>query len=228
MSTRIAIRVIEDIVTPSLLALFVLLGLGLMYWFPIRRWYRHWGATDADIERTMFGDAEVSPATYETSLAVTVDAPAVDIWPWLVQMGFRRGGLYSYDWLDRLFGFLDAPSAERILSEYQQLKVGDVIPVGRGAGFPVKALEPFRTLVLGGESDGAQWMWQLGLYPVNGRLTRLVSRNRAHIPRTVGSTLFMCVLEPAAFIMTRKMLLGLKRRAEATAAQKHDATMHAA
>ena len=211
--------------TPGLVAFFMLLGVGLMYWIPIRRWYRYWGATDAEIERAMLGDAEVPSATYETTLAVTVDAPAADIWPWLVQMGYRRGGLYSYDWLDRLFGFLDAPSAERILPDFQRLEVGDVIPVGRGAGFPVKALEPFRTLVLGSESDGAQWMWQLGLYPVNGRLTRLVSRNRGHIRRTVGSTLFMCVLEPAAFIMTRKMLLGLKRRAEAAAAQRHDAAM---
>ena len=133
-------------------------------------------------------------------------------------MGYRRGGLYSYDWLDRLFGFLDAPSAERILPEFQRLEVGDVIPVGRGGGFPVKALEPFRALVLGGETDGFHWTWQFGLYPVDERRTRLVSRNRARLPRTVGSTLFMCVLEPAAFIMTRKMLLGLKRRAEATAA----------
>jgi len=143
-------------------------------------------------------------------------------------MGYRRGGLYSYDWLDRLFGFLDAPSAERVLVEFQRLKVGDVIPVGRGAGFPVKAIEPFRTLVLGGDTNGFQWTWQFGLYLVNGRLTRLVSRNRAHIPTTVGSTLFMCVLEPAAFVMTRKMLLGLKHRAEAAAAQNHDAAKHAA
>ena len=111
-----------DIVTADLLALFVLIGLGLIYWFPIRRWYRHWGATDAEIERAMLGDAEVPGATYETTLAVTVDAPAADIWPWLVQMGYRRGGLYSYDWLDRLFGFLDAPSAERILPEFQRLR----------------------------------------------------------------------------------------------------------
>ncbi len=214
--------------TPGLVTLVIVLGVGLTYWIPIRRWYRHWGATDAEIERAMLGDAEVPRATYETTLAVTVDAPAADIWPWLLQMGYRRGGLYSYDWLDRLFGFLDAPSAERVLPEFQRLEVGDVIPVGRGAGFPVKAFEPFRTLVLAGESDGFQWMWQFGLYPVDERRTRLVSRNRAHVPRTVGSTLFMSVLEPAAFIMTRKMLLGLKRRAEARAALKHDATTPAA
>ena len=218
----------EVIVTRSLLTLLVLPGLGLLYWFPIRRWYRYWGATRAEIERDMPGDAEVPRAIYETTLAVTVDAPPADIWPWLVQLGYRRGGLYSYDWLDRLFGFLDAPSAEAILPEFQQLAVGDVIPVGRGAGFPVSALEPFRALVLSGESEGFRWTWQFGLYPIDERRTRLVSRNRARMARTAGSTLFMCLLEPAAFIMTRRMLLGLKRRAETTGAQQHDAAKPAA
>ena len=213
--------------TEELVALSVLIGLGLIYWFPIRRGFRCWGATDAEVERPMVGDPEVAIPNYATTLAVTVDAPPADIWPFLVQMGYRRGGLYSYDWLDRLFGFLDAPSAERVLPEFQQLGVGNVIPIGRCAGFPVKAIEPLRTLVLGGETDGLEWMWQLGLYPVNERRTRLVSRNRARIPRTVGSTLFMCALEPAAFIMTRKMLLGLKRRAEAAAASR-DLAAHAA
>jgi hypothetical protein len=212
----------------TLLTLLAMLGLGLIYLFPIRRWYRHWGASEAETRRAMPGDAEVPIPTYETTLAVTVDAPPADIWPWLAQMGYRRGGLYSYDWLDRGFGFLDAPSAERILPQFQRLEVGDVIPVGRGNGFPVKAIEPFHTLVLGGETDGFRWTWQFGLYPVDDARTRLVSRNRAHVPRTVSSTLFMCALEPAAFIMTRKMLLGLKRRAEATAAQKPDVTIHAA
>jgi len=128
----IAVLVMEDIVTPGFVALCMLLGVGLMYWIPIRRWYRYWGATDAEIEQAMLGDAEVPSATYKTTLAVTVDAPTADIWPWLVQMGYRRGGLYSYDWLDRLFGFLDAPSAEHVLPEFQRLEVGDVIPVSRG------------------------------------------------------------------------------------------------
>ena len=127
----------------------------------------------------MPGDSDASGAGYETTLAITIDAPAPAIWPWLVQMGYRRGGLYSYDWLDRACGFLDAPSATRILPEFQQLHAGDVVPVGRGGGFPVRIVDPCRALVLGGESDGALWLWQLGLYPVNSRQTRLVSRNRA-------------------------------------------------
>jgi hypothetical protein len=110
-------------VTPNLLTFCVLLGLGLMYWFPIRRWYLRWGATGAEIERSMLGDAGVPHTTYVTTLAVTVEAPAADIWPWLVQLGYRRGGLYSYDWLDRLFGFLDAPSAERIIPEFHDSRL---------------------------------------------------------------------------------------------------------
>ena len=195
----------------------------------LRKRCLYWGATATEIERVMPGDAAIPDATYDTTLAITIDAPPADIWPWLVQMGYRRGGLYSYDWLDRLFGFLDAPSAERVLPEHQRLAVGDVIPIGRGDGFPVAAIEPQRSMVLGGETgDGFHWVWQFGLYPLDERRTRLVSRNRARLPRTLGSTLFMCALEPAAFIMTRRMLLGLKRRAERLATARREAAAHAA
>ncbi len=189
--------------------------LAVLYWFPIRRWFSRWGTTPADLTRVMSGDAAVVDPTYAATLAVTVDAKPADIWPWLVQMGYQRGGLYSYDWLDRLFGYLDRPSANRILPECQQLTVGDEIPVGRGGGFPVTAIEPYRALVLGGNGDGAQWVWQFGLYPLDEKRTRLVSRNSVRVSFTLGSWLFMRVIEPAAFLMTRRMLLGLKRRAEA-------------
>ena len=172
------------------------------------------GHDAADLTRVMPGDADVVDPNYAATLAVTVEAKPADIWPWLVQIGYQRGGLYSYDWLDRLFGYLDRPSANRILSEYQALKVGDIIPVGRGGGFPVTAIEPYRALVLGGKGDGFQWVWQFGLYPLDGKRTRLVSRNSVRVPSTLGSWLFMRAIEPAAFLMTRRMLLGIKRRAE--------------
>jgi hypothetical protein len=186
----------------------------------LREWYLRWGATDEEIARPMAGDLDIPNPTYSTTLAVTVDVSPKYIWPWLLQMGFRRGGLYSYDWLDRLFGYLDRPSATDILAEFQELKVGDEIPLGRGPGFPVKAVEPYRTLVLGGAGDGFAWTWQFGLFPLDGTRTRLISRNSVRHPRTVGSCLFMRVLEPAAFVMTRRMLLGLKKRAERLAASE--------
>jgi len=203
---------------PGLAMLTTLFVLSLLYWYPARRRLRRWGATDADLARAMPGDGELHVHTHEMTTAVTVEAPPEAVWPWLVQMGYRRGGLYSYDWLDRLFGYLDAPSAERILPEFQGLRAGDEIPLGRGPGFPVRIVESRRALVLAGNADGFAWAWQFGLYPVDARRTRLVSRNRVRPPATPSARIGMWVLEPAAFIMTRRMLLGIKRRAEQLAA----------
>ena len=209
--------------------ILISLALAILYWFPIRHWCGRWGASAADLTRDMPGDAHIADPTYSTTLAVTVDALPEHIWPWLVQMGYQRGGLYSYDWLDRLFGFLDRPSANCILPQFQRLEVGDEVPIGRGAGFPVKAIEANRAIVLGGEGDGHfAWVWQFGLYPADTTRTRLVSRNTARVPGTVGSWLFMRLLEPAAFIMTRRMLLGLKDRAEDLAAHERTRSISAA
>jgi hypothetical protein len=132
-----------------------------------------------------------------------------------VQIGYQRGGLYSYDWLDRLFGYLDRPSATRILPEFQHLAVGDHIPLGRGPSWPVAVLEPNRALVLDMRNlGGFDWVWQFGLYPVDQNRTRLVSRSRV-CTKTVWARLATYAIEPAGFVMTRRMLLGLKQRAEA-------------
>jgi hypothetical protein len=156
---------------------------GLLYWFPIRRWFCRWGSSEVDLARKMPGD--ITNATYSATLAVTIKSSPEHVWPWLVQMGYRRGGLYSYDWLDRLFGYLDRPSANRILPEFQRLKAGDEIPIGRGGGFPVRSVDTGRALVLGGEGDGSAWVWQFALYPIAESRTRegctnpdLVSRPR--------------------------------------------------
>ena len=181
----------------------------------LSRWCRTWGATDDELGRAMHGDRFVALPSYETTLGAMINTAPSAIWPWLVQMGYRRGGLYSYDWLDRLFGYLDAPSAERILPECQSLAVDDEIPIGCGGGFRVRAIEPFRSLILGGQREDVEWSWELAVVPVGIDRTRLISRNRVWIPSRVGSWLMMLFIEPAAFLMTRKMLLGIKRRAEA-------------
>jgi hypothetical protein len=176
----------------------------------------------------MRGDAFVPDPNYTTTLAINVNAGPEHIWPWLMQMGYQRGGLYSYDWLDRLFGFLDRPSADRILPEFQKLNAGDVVPIGRGAAFPVAVVEDRRTLVLAGSNDSMQWGWELALYPAGAQRTRLISRNRARVPASLGWTVFMWILAPAAFIMTRAMLRGLKRRAERLAAGERSDLVNAA
>jgi hypothetical protein len=198
-----------------LLTLFAIAMLAVLYWFPMRRWMSGWGATPSDLTRVMAGDVLLVNPTYAGTMAVTVDAAPEHIWPWLVQIGYRRGGLYSYDWLDRLFGYLDRPSATRILPEFQNLAVGDEIPLGRGPGWPVAAIEPNRALVLDMRNlGGFDWVWQFGLYAVDGNRTQLVSRSRVRT-RSVWARLATYAIEPAGFLMTRRMLLGLKQRAEA-------------
>ena len=206
--------------TPLLLGSIALPAVVVAYWLAVRPLFFRWGAPRADLARVMVGDGAVIDPAYSATLAVTVDARPEQVWPWLVQMGYRRGGLYSYDWLDRLFGYLDRSSADRVLPECQTLAVGDEIPMGRGQGFPVTALEPARALVLSGKGDGFAWAWQFGLFPLSDDRTRLVSRNSVRTPPTAAAWLFMRVIEPAAFLMTRRMLLGLKRRAEGLAASR--------
>ena len=201
--------------------LLMILTIAALYWFPLRRYFRRWGTTPDDLARVMPGDTFIVNPTHSATHAVTVDAPPDDIWPWLVQMGYQRGGLYSYDWLDRLFGILDRPSADRVLPDFQHLAVGDRILLGPGEKqkLTVAALEPFRALVLSYKEHGFGWVWQFGLYPLDNNRTRLVTRGAEHVPNTVGAWFFMRVMEPAAFVMTRRMLLGLKQRAEALRSQ---------
>jgi hypothetical protein len=195
----------------------VILALTMLYWFPIRRWMSRWGTTPLDLTRVMAGDSLLVDPMYSGTMAVTVNAPPEDIWPWLVQIGYQRGGLYSYDWLDRLFGYLDRPSATRILPEFQHLAVGDKIPLGRGPSWPVAVIEPGRALVLDMRNMSSfDWVWQFGLYTVDEKRTRLVSRSCVRT-QTVWARLFTYVIEPAGFLMTRRMLLGIKQRAEGLA-----------
>jgi hypothetical protein len=197
-----------------MLLTLAILAFALLYWFPMRRWMSRWGASPTDLARVMAGDALLPSWTYSGTLAVVVDARPEDIWPWLVQLGYQRGGLYSYDWLDRLVGYLDRPSATRILPEFQHLAVGDTIPLGRGPSWPVAVVEPGRALVLDMRNLGdIDWVWQFGLYPVAADRTQLVSRSRVR-GRTVWARLLTYLIEPAGFVMTRRMLLGIRERAQ--------------
>ena len=191
-----------------------------LYWFGIRRWMNRWGTTPSDRVRVMAGDALLADPTYTWTMAVVVDAPPEHIWPWLVQIGYQRGGLYSYDWLDQVFGYLDRPSATRILPEFQRLAAGDRIPMGRGPSWPVAIADANRALVLDMRNlGGFDWVWQFGLRPLDGTRTQLVSRSSVRT-KSVWARLATHAIEPAGFLMTRRMLLGVKQRAEALRAAR--------
>lgn len=190
-------------------------GLTAAYALLIRPWHLRWGARRAELEAVLPGDEVVSDPVYRTTRAVTVRAPVERVWPWLVQMGYQRGGLYSYDRLDRLFGYLDRPSATEILAEFQHLEAGDVIPLGKGPDWPVHSVEPNRALVLHPHSEDFNVSWAFVLTPEDSESTRLISRVRGSFSANALSTwVATLILEPVAFLMERSMLLGIKRRAE--------------
>ena|SRR6266566_4530244 len=190
----------------------------------IRPWYLRWGATDAEVHRPMPGDDLVPQPNHESTRAITIRTSAAEIWPWLVQMGQGRGGLYSYDWLENLIG-LQFSSADRIIPEFQHLQVGDIIPLEPGgSGYRVTSIDPNRLLVLGWtEQQDMTSSWVFMLHELDGEHTRLIVRWRASVnfkmsPLVILMSLF---INPVEFVMERKMLLGIKQRAERAIKSRH-------
>jgi hypothetical protein len=144
------------------------------YLLLIRPWHLTWGATDEEVRRPMPGDGIHATPSFSGTRAVTVEAGPEHIWPWLVQMGYRRAGFYSYDRLDND----GIPSADQIISEYQSLKVGDRVPMAASAYAEVLEMDPPHSMLWvfrgKGQWENATWAW--GLYEEDAGHTRLVSR----------------------------------------------------
>jgi hypothetical protein len=182
-----------------------------------------WGATPEEVGRTLPGDELLEEADIVATRAITIDAPASAVWPWLVQMGPGRGGAYTYDWIENLLG-LDMHSADQILPELQRLEVGDVMGTGTAGDSPVsgdmrvEVLEPER--LLSWRALNGKWVWTFALVPQGGG-TRLISRNRISMEdASLGQRLAMLAMEPGSLVMERKMLLGIKERAERLASDQ--------
>jgi hypothetical protein len=185
-----------------------------------RRVLRNWGATKAECAEYLPGDELVPDPAVTTTRAVTVEAPAEAIWPWLAQMGQDRAGMYSYDRLENLVG-LHIHSADAVQPQWQDLGPGDpvrLVPRGwlgldEGYTLTVARADPPHTLVLCDETWHS--IWSFHVVAIAPHLSRLISRSRA--PRSGGPLAVAAgVLDPITLMMTRRMLLGIKTRAEAT------------
>jgi hypothetical protein len=174
------------------------------YLLALRPWLRRWGATDEETQMPLPGDELVPTPAIDSTWAVTVDAPVRDVWPWLAQVGQDRGGFYSYETLENLAG-CEMRNADHIHAEWQHREVGDLVMVTPAVGITVARFEPNRALVLDGWGSFV-------LEPIDDRRTRLLSRSR--IPRGSVAWSYALLLEIPHFVMQRKMLLGIKQRAE--------------
>lgn len=186
-----------------------------------RPWYAHWGATKEEQRRTLPGDTIVTKPILETTRAITIHALPDAVWPWLVQLGQGRAGLYSYQKLENLIGCRIENLAE-IRPELQELVVGDKIRFGPD-GYPfqvVRSIDPGRCLILGSPPEDqsmiASWVFFLEL--TAGNHTRLIARNRMTYDRKPLNTVIWRVFtDPIYFFMERRMLIGIRDRAEAWA-----------
>jgi hypothetical protein len=204
-------------------------GSAVAYWYWVRPWYRTWGATQAEVDRALPGDDLVPNPQISFTHAITIAAPVTRVWPWIVQMGKDRAGFYSYERIENAMG-LDIHNANRIVPELQNLKVGDIFPLGPNNFGPLVAiLEPDRVMVLHGDTrtdanatfPGIQpgffmnVTWTFYVEPIADQASRLIERFKLDYNRSTQNTLYFGVfLEPGAFVMERKMLLGIKARAE--------------
>jgi hypothetical protein len=180
--------------------------------------HHRWGTTDAELETALPGDSPDRDPAFEVNHAITIDAPPSSVWPWLVQIGQDRGGFYSYDWLENLFG-LNIHSAERIHPEWQDRSEGDLVraaPVdwlggalGEDVGWRVTHLESERVMVL-------RWWGAFVLFPLSGDKTRMFVRSKVSDPKIPvwGAAISFATFELPHFIMERRMLIGIKQRVE--------------
>jgi hypothetical protein len=194
----------------------------------LRHWYNRWG-TQPDERTAVFpGDDLIPRPRLCSTRAVTIDAPVEEVWPWLAQIGQGRGGLYSYDVLENLIG-CDIHSSDDILDDDRDPAVGELVRMGpdRYPAYRVAVIEPRVGVALLGvdpvthqppevpvppDRTAASWAWRLWSLPHDR--CRLLARQRyAYPPR---QSVLWHLVEPISFVMERRMLLGIKHRAEAT------------
>ncbi|MDP1848573.1 MAG: hypothetical protein Q8K79_12340 [Solirubrobacteraceae bacterium] len=184
-------------------------ALAALYTRVLRTSILNWGATDRETSARLPGDELLEQADGVSTRAIDIEAPPGAVWPWLAQMGpSPRAGAYTYDWIENLLG-LDMHSAGGILAEFQHPEVGETFSLGSNR-MSMDRVESER--VLAWRSDDGNWVWTFVLEPRDGG-TRLISRNRFRLPSRVAR-IGMLPMEPGSLIMERKMLRGIKQRAE--------------
>ncbi len=196
------------------------------YILVLRPWHIHWGATRAEVRMVLPGDEIVAKPDMESTRAVTIDASAQEVWPWLVQLGQGRGGMYNYPWVEKLFGS-NLPDTSHIMPLFQRIAVGDVIRMGPD-GYPffiADEVQPNEALVLHAHDartgQPVSGSWTFVILDKGDGTVRLLSRQRLAYQHTVLNFLvWRAATEPANFVIEQKMLTTIKGLVEGSGPAK--------
>jgi hypothetical protein len=218
-------------------------GMAIAFGLQAREQSRTWGLLPGDAELDLPGDDLVAKPTRVETRGLVIDAAAAEVWPWLVQMGYGRGGWYAFAPLDRTFGPMGKHplrSADEVMPEHQGLSVGDIVPIQPGGGPVARIVDRDRALVLyfddtlareqmeaqaaEGSEQAAEALrkdvpqfhmsWAFVLEPEAGGQTRLVERVRLHIDLSTSQRRGLPIMGLALFALMRSQMLGVKRRVE--------------
>lgn len=196
----------------------------------VRPWHESWGATREEVDTVLPGDQHLAEPASQSTRGITINVPPEQVWPWVVQLGADRGGFYSYDWLENLF-HLGIHSAHQVVADWQQRAVGDLVyanAAGTGGWYVVEAVpNSVLALKMGDVAAGRptrrdeqlrwEFLWTFALTDLGDGKTRLLVRERT----AFGSTAARMLMAPVGFVsflMTQKMMRGIKARAESAAA----------
>jgi hypothetical protein len=180
----------------------------------LRRWAYTWGATEAEVERTLPGDELIKRTPADSTHAATIDAPPEKVWPWIAQIGDERGGFYSYTFIENLMmGEEVYHNANAILPQFQNPQPGEGLVMD---AMQVHDLEPGKWLLAAETSEKGDfdWVWLWHVEPVGSEQTRLLVRQAMRLSLGTSNAVLTTLTDLGSFVMDRRMIEGLKLRAE--------------
>lgn len=191
----------------TLLALLILL---IIYIFIIRPWHLKWGATTREVKLILPGDEIVKKPDFNATRGISISAPAEEIWKWIIQIGSKRAGWYSIDWMDNA----GTPSSMDILPEFQKIEAGQFIPFtpDRKNGMWVKDFKQDEFILWVDKEGRATWLWYI--YVNNAGETRLITRLHTKYAWKSLWIIYYLIYDFGDIVMMKKCMNGIKRRAE--------------
>lgn len=178
------------------------------------RWTYHWGATSAEMARALPGDELIARGPKDSTQGMTIDAPPEQVWPWIAQIGDERGGFYSYTFIENLLSGKDLyHNASDILPQFQNPQPGEGMVMD---SLKVHDLQAGQWLLAAQTSKTGDydWVWLWHIEPVGTNQTRLLVRSAMRIAELAGNPALSPLTDVGSFVMMRRMMYGLKLRAE--------------